>query len=705
MDTAGNSGAINEPGDLGGPKLLEQALEHHKAGRLAEAEHLYDRVLEVRPDQPDALYFLGLIADQMGRSGEAAELIGRANGLDPKNAEKRDQLGSIFKADRLREQELAEAKAAVAAEPGNAGAHYRLGATFERQGQRAEAAAAFQEAIAIKPDYAEAHNGLGNVLKSQGRLEEAVHCYQQVIALKPDAAGAYNSLGGVFVHLGRPKDAVASYREAIALRPDFAEAHGNLGNALRALGELDDALASLQRAAELKPDAATIHFNLSAALYDLGKLEDAVAAYKRAIGLDPGLLMTHSRILLRMNYDPARTAADIWAEARRCGDLRVGSCDIRMGGYANSRDPERRLRLGYVSPNFTTHSVSYFFEPLLAAHDPGAVRVFCYAEVERPDKTTKRLEAMANRWRWTVGMSDAELAERVRRDRIDILVDLAGHTPNNRLGVFAMKPAPVQVTWLGYPGTTGLSTIDYRFTDAVVEPPGEADGYSSEALVRLPHGFHCYGPPADAPEVGPLPCREAGHLTFGSFNNLAKVTHDVVAAWARVLHAVPNARMVIKGGELNDLATRQGYLEAFAGHGIEAGRLDLVAWIAERAGHLDLYGRIDVALDTFPYNGTTTTCEALWMGVPVVTLAGDRHAGRVGASLLTQLGLEELVAETVEAYVAEAVDLAKDVARLAALRAELRGRMTDAPLCNRAGFARAIEAAYRDMWRRWCGSA
>jgi predicted O-linked N-acetylglucosamine transferase (SPINDLY family) len=370
--------------------------------------------------------------------------------------------------------------------------------------------------------------------------------------------------------------------------------------------------------------------------------------------------------------------------------------------HPNHPDPERRLRVGYVSPDFREHSVSAFLDPVIAGHDRRWFEVFCYAEVVRPDDTTARFRGLSDGWCSTLGMTDGAVAGRIRDDGIDILVDLAGHTAGNRLRVFAERPAPVQVTWLGYPNTTGLSAMDYRLSDAVADPAGEADALHSETLVRLANGFLCFAPPADAPEVGETPALATGQVTFGSFNNLAKVTPDVVEAWADILNRIPNSRLVLKSRPLADEKTRERYLEMFGAHGVDPGRVELCSWIASKSGHLGAYERLDIGLDPFPYNGTTTTCEALWMGVPVVTLGGDRHAGRVGASILARVGLAGLVAETKADYVEQAVALAGDLDRLSALRGGLRSRMEKSPLCDAGGFARDIEAAYREMWRRVC---
>ena len=428
-------------------------------------------------------------------------------------------------------------------------------------------------------------------------------------------------------------------------------------------GKLDEAVLAYRQAIGIKPDYAEGHSNLGVALADQGKHDEAIAALSQATCIEPNLAEAFSNLLLCLNYDNKSTA-DRLCVAHREWDERYGQQVSRLTVHTNDHEVGRRLRIGYVSPDFRTHSVAYFLEPLLKEHDRQAVEVFCYAEVKRPDTVTTDLQELADHWRMTVGLSDDELAERIRADGIDILVDLAGHTANNRLRVFARKPAPVQVTWLGYPNTTGLEAIDYRLVDAVTDPVGETDACASETLVRLDGGFLCYGALKDAPEPIVPPFLKTGTVTFGSFNNPAKLSAVTLEVWAELLSRLPQARLLLKGEPFADAPTRALFLARLGERGVAAERVELVAWLPVAATHLALYHQMDIALDPFPDNGTTTTCEALWMGIPVVTLRGDRHAGRVGASLLTQIGLTDLIANSVEEYLEIAVALAHNPERL-----------------------------------------
>lgn len=428
--------------------------------------------------------------------------------------------------------------------------------------------------------------------------------------------------------------------------------------------------------------------NLDMALHEMGRPDEATAAFRQALALKPDLAAAHSNLILAMNYDDGVTQDEILTESRRWGAAHGAPGVDRPA--ADGR--QRRLRIGYVSPDFRRHSVGHFIAPIIANHDRWSFEVYCYAEVATPDDQTARFQSLAQGWRSTVGLSDGAVAEQIRHDGIDILVDLAGHTAGNRLGVFAEQPAPVQLTWIGYPNTTGMAAMGYRFTDAVADPPGAADNEHTETLLRLEHGFLCFAPPDGGPDIAPAPSLKTGHVTFGSFNHLPKVNPGVVAVWAAILRRTPGSRLIIKSRTLADRSTRERYGALFAAEGVEPDRVELLSWIASSSGHLEAYGRVDIALDPFPYNGTTTTCEALWMGVPVVTLRGSRHAGRVGASLLTRLGLDELIADTVDGYIDIAATLDPERQRHG-----LRQRMADSTLCDAETMTRDVEAAYRRL--------
>ena len=607
------------------PEAFALARDHHQAGRLAEAEGLYTRILAVAPGHADCLHLMGVLANQTGRSELAARLIG--------------------------------------------------------------------EAIARDGGDPACHSNLGNALHALGRLEEAGESYRRALALKPDYAGARYNLASLLQAQGRCTEAVEQFERALALWPGHSDLHNNLGAALLELGRLTEAIAHFERALALKPDHAEARNNLGKGCQELGRMEEAVEHYRHALALRPDYAEAHSNLLMTLTYLPDCPADRLFAEHREYG--RRHHRPTRP--HANPRAPERRLRVGYVSGDFRRHVVGFFVEPVLAAHDREVVSIHCYSETRRPDAATARLKAMAESWCDTAGLGDEAMAARIRADGIDILVDLAGHSAFNRLPVFALKPAPLQATWLGYPGTTGLAAMDYRLVDPVSDPEGSADTLATEALVRLRDGFLCYQPPP-APE----PEREPGPLTFGSFNNLNKLSPPVLTLWAELLRRLPKTHLLLKSRQLADDAVARTLRRAFEKRGIAGERLALRGWTAGPEAHLETYRRVDIALDPFPYAGTTTTCEALWMGVPVVTLAGDRHAARVGASLLSHLGLEELIAADEAEYLEIAASLAANPGPRALLRASLRSRIVASPLGNAAALARRLEAAYRTMWHRWC---
>ncbi len=599
---------------------------------------------------------------------------------------------------------LAEAEAVyrlvLAASPRHADALHLLGLLAHQSGGSGRAADLIGQAIAIDEGRSAFHYNLGIVRQALGDLPAAERSYRRATALMPNYADALNNLGIVLSDQRKSADAEVSYRAAIAARPDFAAAWNNLGNTLRDRGQLEEASKSYRRAIELQPGCAEAHNHLGTVLQLQARPAAAMASYRRAIELAPGLTEARSNLLNAMSYDPQSTPAEIFA-AHREHAATLAPARPPMP-HRNAAEPGRRLRIGYVSPDFRSHSCAYFIEPLIAGHRRTDAEIFCYAQVKAPDSVTERLRSRADHWRSTVGLTDGALAELVRGDGIDILVDLAGHTAGNRLAAFALKPAPVQVSYLGYPTTTGLTAMDWRLTDAHADPPGDSDAVHVERLYRLPRGFHCYAAPREAPDVTALPALSAGQVTFASFNNLAKVTPAVIALWSRLLREIPGSRLMLKALQTSDQATIDDFRRRFAEHGVGADRLEFSPWQGARGDHLALYGRVDIGLDPFPYNGTTTTCEAGWMGVPVITLAGDAHAGRVGVSLSCAMGVPELMAADADSYVGIARRLAGDLPRLAALRSGLRDRMKRSSLGDADGFVGDVEAAYRSMWKIWC---
>lgn len=652
-----------------GPDIFKSAVDFYNAAQFDQCGEACRQILEIAPNHADAIHILGVIAAQSGDNGTALDWIDRAIRINPENA----------------------------------GFHNSRGNVLNAAGQAEQALACYQKAIELKPDFAGACYNLGVILGNLGRMDEAVSVYKRALGIAPNYAEALNGLGNIFREQGRFDEADAHYRRALEINPRYADAHNNLGNSLKDRGMVDAAIEHYRKALEINPGYAEGYNNLGHALKDPGRLREAVESFEKALQIRPNYVKAHSNLLATLQYFSDLSPETIYARHRQWDEIHAKPVAAEIKPHGNDPSPERRLRVGYVSPDFRFHSCAYFIEPLLRSHDKGKIEVFCYAEIKKPDAMTDAIRRYADVWRPTVGKTHEIVADMIRTDRIDILVDLAGHSAKNRLLVFARKPAPVQVSWLGYPDTTGLSAMDYRLTDRLADPEGESDKFAVEALVRLPV-FLCFSPVTETPEIRELPALKGNRVTFGSFNNLSKVTPDVVAAWSEILRRTPDSRLVLKCLQLADESTGNRYKEMFAKNGVDSDRIAVLAQTPARQDHLDQYNSVDIGLDPFPYNGTTTTCEALWMGVPVITLRGHRHVGRVGADILARIGLEELVAETVEQYAELAADLASDTDRTNRYRKSLRQMMRQSAICDVRSFSESVEAAYRRMWAKWCGS-
>lgn len=609
---------------------------------------------------------------------------------------------AAFAAHREGRLDAAEAgyRAVLDAVAGHPHALNNLAILLKATRRHAESEALYRQGIAAEPEATHLRSNLGCLYAERGRDAEAADTLRRALALRPDYPDALFNLGNVLRALGRRDEAMAAYARALLIRPDMAEALANKGDLHKERAELGTAIELFMAALKRRPDLAAPYNNLGEALKEQGRLDEAVIVLQKGVEQHPTEVPMHSNLLFALNYMPNLPPDLIARTHRHWGERHADPLLSTVpAAVPQDPDPDRRLRVGYLSPDFCTHSCAYFSEPLIRAHDRNAVEVFCYHSSRRRDVTTRRFQELADHWRDVAGMEDAAVAALIARDRIDILVDLAGHTCDGRLLVLARRPAPVQATWLGYPNSTGMRAVDFRLTDAVADPPGAHDRWYTERLVRLPQGFLAFQPVIAAEALETPPSAAAGHVTFGSFNNTSKVTPEVVRVWAAVLDRVPGSRLLLKSRQLGDGFTRERLAARFAAHGVGPDRLELLARIDPVANHLRAYDRIDIGLDPFPYNGTTTTCEALWMGVPVVTLAGVGHVARVGASLLTQCGLPELIATDEAGYVETAAALAGDPARLAGLRRGMRARLAASPLTDYTGFARRMEAAYRAMWR------
>jgi protein O-GlcNAc transferase len=705
-----------------------------RAGQLDAAQQCFKKAVELNPDFSEAHNNLGNTLKSQQKFDEATAEFRRSIELNPEYAEAHYNLGNILRDQQKNEEALAEYRRAIELRPGLTEAHNNLGFALYNLERYPEAIESFRKAVSIRSDFASAYNNLGGALRAVGQLAEAVQSVDRAVQLKPDYAAAHNNRGLILKELGRLPEALNAFRRAIQIKPEFpdalnnlastlsgqgryhelmelcrwmlsrdpnhAEAYNSMASALQQLCKIDEAAAAVKKSLEINPNLAEAHSNQASIYRDQGKLDESIASYRKAVELKPGSSVIHSNLVYTIHFSPDFDSAQILSENRRWAQMHEEKIPLPSTAYPNDRSPDRILRIGYVSPDFRTHCASCFLKPLLSHHDPKQVEVICYSGVTQADKITEAFKGIAHVWRDATALPDDRLAERIREDQVDILVDVALHMAGTRLPVFARKPAPIQVTWLGYPSTTGLSRIDYRLTDQYLDPPGETDGFYSERSIRLPDSFWCYHPLIETAEVNELPALKNGRITFGCFNHFVKVTQASVELWAEVLRAIADSKLVVLCLEGKHRDEFRGKFEKL---GVDPNRLDFVGR-APMPEFFKFFHRADLCLDSIPYPGHTTGLDGLWMGVPAVTLAGATSCARGGVSILTNVGLPELIARTPREYVDLNVKLAGDIPKLAEMRKGLREKLRASPLMDAGRFAKSVEAAYRQMWKNWCAS-
>jgi predicted O-linked N-acetylglucosamine transferase (SPINDLY family) len=670
-------------------------------GKLDEAIKHFRQALTFQPGNASVHSNLGTAYFKLGKLDAAIESHQKAFALKPDFAEAHNNMGLALLAQGKFDAAIASFYKALARKPDYAEALFSLGNTFQLQGKYDVAVENFHKALALKPDYAEAYNNLGHTFHLQGKFDSTIENYQKAISLKPDYAEAYYNMGFALHEQGKLDAVFVCYYKALSLRPNYPEAYNNLGNAYLIQGKPDIAVEHYHKALALNPNYVEAYLNLGNALKGQSKLDEAIVTYRKSLALKPDYVDAHSNLMFAMNFHHGLGREEVYRASQEY-ETQVG-LPLRAGwpAHSNDRSPHRRLRVGYVSPDFRKHPVAYFAEPIFANHDKSQVEIFCYAAIKQEDEVTERFRQFADHWHSTLGLGDEAAANMIREHQIDILVDLAGHTAGNRLLVFARKPAPIQITYLGYPGTTGLSAMDYRLTDHYADPEGIADAFYSERLLRLPGSLWCYRPSADMPETSSLPALSRGYLTFGSFNNFNKVDQPTLEVWAELLRALPTARLMMLTVPIGE--ARRSLLSSFADLGISAERLELHGQLPPVEFHRKFL-EVDITLDPVTVNGATTTCESLWMGVPVMSLVGDRFLTRAGLSLLSTAGLADFAAASLENYIRLAAHLADNLPLLAEIRAGLRAHVAVSPLVDEVGFTRNLEALYREVWRVWCGA-
>jgi predicted O-linked N-acetylglucosamine transferase (SPINDLY family) len=667
-------------------------------GRLDEAEAWHRQAAGRAPDDPFVLNNLGALLAGRGQLVEAATVLRRARQVAPADGEIATNLAGTLRGLGRLDEALAVGQDAVRLAPGLAQAHNNLGNVLLDRGEVRAACERYEAAVRLDPGLAAARRGLGDALVRLGQPADAARVYAEAVRRRPAEATSRSRLAQALVDAGQAAAAIGEARAAVQLDPTDAPARNTLGSALVEAGDLDAAALEFEAALARRPGWSVPGYNLGICRQRQGRMDEARDAFRQALAANPNDALAGATYAGSLFYDPVADAATLLREHRHWADRHAPAPVAEP--YTNVPDPDRPLRVGYLSPDFRNHAVAFFLQPVLKHHDPQHVESICYVEVPAPDARTAELRSLARGWRHTPGLSDADLAALVRRDGIDILVDLAGHLAGGRLRTVALRPAPVQVSYLGYPGTTGLAALDYRLTDAVADPPEAETGYAEE-LVRLPGCFCCYQPPPPLPSDSEPPSRRSGFVTFGSLHKLEKLNGGVLDLWCELLRQLPGSRLLLARHHLRG-ATAEHWRGAFARRGVAPERVVVEAPAAVEMGHLRLYDRVDVALDPFPWGGHTTACEALWMGVPTVTLLGERYAGRMVASVLQTLGLPELVAATASDYRRIALELAVDEGRRAGWRKALRPRLLASPLCDGAAFTRGLEATYRRLWQRWC---
>lgn len=720
----GDSKSISDP-DL--QKRLASAITQHERGNLAAAEAEYRQVLALRPNHPETLHRLGILAYQVGRLDVAADLIQRAASWAPGEARFHANLASVLNDLGKPSEALVAAGNAIRLDPSLSGGHLALGVAHQNLRQYELARLAFEEAIRRDPSSAAAYTNLGSALSSLGQTEQAISAHRAAVLLSPNMGVAHYNLGVLLKQSGDLAGALAALEAAVRIYPKLYEARIHLGLAFELAQRFDDAgreyqvaidlnatradgynnLANLllrsdqpARALELyqkllarDPRNVTALGNLANALKDQGQLDESLDAHRRALEIDPAQVHIHSSLLLLLQHHPKFNPAQIgdesraWA-ARHAEPLAKIPRDGRLAGSSGGK-----LRIGYLSGDFREHYIGRVALSLMEHHDAESFEVHCYSNSRREDDVTRATRAAKVHWRDITTLDDQSAAELIARDAIDVLIDLSSHTAGGRPLVFARRPAPVQVMWLAYPGTTGMSTMDYRITDRYLDPPGENDAFYSEKSVYLPHCYWLLNPRGDSAEVTPLPALSNGRITFGSFNTFSKVNEEMIQRWAEVLKAVADSRLLILAppGE-----ARQRVARSFTSLGVAEERVEFVGRVP-RSEYLKYYQQTDVVLDTFPWNGHTTSLDALWMGVPTISLVGRGAMSRGGLSVLSNLGLTELAASSVEAYVRTATELSRDLGRLAEMRLGLRQRMQNSPIMDPIGYTRDAEQIYRNI--------
>ncbi len=643
---------------------FREAISFHEKGELTKAASIYRDILNKYPTHIDSLVNLSAIVYNKNPQ-ESLNLLRTARKIDPDN-------GSV---------------------------HFNLGNLLQRHGFRQKAIQEFREVIRLQPQNAEAYFRLGVLFSEGGKLSDALFCYQKAFQLKPGDVRILNNLTEVLNRQGKYEEAELMAKKTLELNPDLVEAHGNLGNVYKKQGNYKKAEAHFKEALKLDPKQAKVLYHLGATLLFSNRHKEAAEHLRGAVEIDPEFYQSHSSLVYALNYIEEPSQQEVFEEHKQWGEQH--SLGVQEEGWPwIERTPERKIRVGFVSPDFKAHVVALFIQQLFKNYDKSQFEFYGYAEVENPDGYTSTFMGLLDGWRSTIGVPDQEVYQTIKNDQIDILIDLAGHTAGNRLKILSMKPAPIQVSYLGYINTTGLNEIDYRFCDAYVNPP-ETQQYYTEELIHLPDSFTCYEPIDPSPPVAETPGLTNGYITFGCFNNTNKLTPGTIRVWSELLKQLPSAKLLLKSSHLNDPLTIERFKAQFLNQGVNEEQL-VFEGSSEIYDYLATYNKIDIALDPFPHNGGTTSHDVLWMGVPMISLEGDRYVSRFGVSILNNLGYPEWVASSEKEYINKAIALASDTDLLNTIRLGLREKMRASPLCDGVQFSRNFEQTLKSIWKEFC---
>jgi predicted O-linked N-acetylglucosamine transferase (SPINDLY family) len=716
-------------------QLVQIGLTHHQAGQLTQANAAYQQALQLNPDHPDALHLLGMIAHQIGNHVLAAELIVMALQVNPHMPNYLCNLGSVFQAQGKYDEAITRFRQAITLQPDNIIFHFNLGHALQAQGKLHEAVdnyraalslapnhietlsnlghtlraldktdqaiESYRQAIAVAPDLAEMHFNLGVALSAQGKFDVAIESYRRAISLSANYAQAYCNLGAALLAQKQFEESVLSYQQAIVINPELSEAHYNLGIALQALDKLEAAVASFRKTLALQPQFVECHCNLGNALRAQGRLNEAIECYQNALAIKPDYANAYSNLLFLISYHAVASPLDYLNQARGWELACIPAATRKTAHekkFARTSLSGRRLKVGYVSGDFRKHAVSYFIEQIFAQRDRTKVELFAYSNNRTSDAVTERLKSLAEHWIPIAALSDIEVCELIEEQQIDVLIDLSAHSAHNRLGVFARRAAPVQATYL-YFASTGLTEMDYWIGDEMLSPPSLNEQFS-ETIWRLPRVWLSYKTITEAPTQNWQPASD-GTIWLGSFNNLGKITPHTLQLWSHILHSLPEGRLLIKNKELADVNNQQRIIQEFASHGISSSRIELQAG-SDWSDYMAMHDRLDIALDPVgAHGGGTSTCDAIWMGVPVIHLAGKHVGSRFAASLLSAIGHSEWIAHSEAEYVDKTISLARNIKLRKQLRLTQRNKMSSSPLCDAQGLANSLEEAYRSMFTRW----